>query len=164
MIGIYKITSPNNQVYIGQSSDVEKRIQNHKECVSSNKHLSLSINEYGIENHTFEILEECALNDLIDRENFYLSYYKKKTILFNYSIYLLIREHERLVVDEPDFLINELKKLRAEKEVRKEAVFSRKVNLNIKINKIMKDELGEIRCKEIAEEAVNKHYKKHFKS
>jgi predicted GIY-YIG superfamily endonuclease len=30
MIGIYKITSPTNKVYIGQSLDIEKRFVNYK--------------------------------------------------------------------------------------------------------------------------------------
>jgi len=163
MTGVYKITNPFNQAYIGQSIDIKKRFESHKSCSFSNWHLSKSIHKHGVENHTFEILEECLPKDLMDRERFYLSHYKKELVLFNYSIYLLLGDDIKLAIDEPDFLINKIEESRAEKELRKHKFLNRKVSLVIKLNKIMKDELGNDFCKQIAEDAVNKEYEKLLK-
>ena len=37
MIGIYKITSPNNRVYIGQSINIEKRFIGYKRMYVKNQ-------------------------------------------------------------------------------------------------------------------------------
>lgn len=59
MIGIYKITNKlNGKVYIGQSIDIDKRWRQHmtaKDDVLIHK----SIQKYGAENFSFEILLEC---------------------------------------------------------------------------------------------------------
>ena len=49
MIGIYKITSPNNKVYIGQSVDIEKRLKRYKNlnCKKQSK-IYNSLNKYGV--------------------------------------------------------------------------------------------------------------------
>ena len=77
MIGIYKITSPNNKIYIGQSVNVERRIfkyKKFKDCKNQFKLLN-SFNKYGIENHIFEILEECNIELLNERERYYQDLY-----------------------------------------------------------------------------------------
>ncbi len=84
--GVYKITNPKGECYIGQSFDIIKRFENHKKYLSSNAHLSLSLKKYGAENHTFEILEECIPVNLYERENYYISIYKESNILFNFTI------------------------------------------------------------------------------
>ena len=43
--GVYKITNPFGDSYIGQSFDVIKRFLNHKKFISSNHHLSKSIRQ-----------------------------------------------------------------------------------------------------------------------
>jgi group I intron endonuclease len=83
IIGIYKITNPEGHCYIGQSIDIFKRFDNHKKGINSNKLLYDSISKYGIENHTFEILEECDYEFLNIREKFYICFYKEKTLMFN---------------------------------------------------------------------------------
>lgn len=59
MIGIYKITSPSNKVYVGQSWDIEKRLQPYRtlKCKGQPK-LYYSLKKYGWEAHRFEILQE----------------------------------------------------------------------------------------------------------
>lgn len=69
MIGIYKITNIINQhSYIGQSIHIEKRWNEHKLKYNwereSKKPLYLAFQKYGLENFTFEILEECKKQDL----------------------------------------------------------------------------------------------------
>lgn len=58
MIGIYKITNPNNAIYIGQSIDLNRRIRNYKKVSKDQTYLFNSINKYGYENHKFEIIHE----------------------------------------------------------------------------------------------------------
>ena len=72
MIGIYKITSPTKRVYIGQSTDIEKRWEGYKKlnCKSQRK-LYFSFLKYGVENHSFEILCQCSISDLNEMERFY---------------------------------------------------------------------------------------------
>lgn len=72
MIGIYKITSPSNRVYIGQSKDIPDRIKRYK-MLRCEKQIRLyaSLNKYGFDNHVFEVLEECAVEILDCRERHY---------------------------------------------------------------------------------------------
>jgi len=54
--GIYKVENKINQkVYIGQSKTVKRRLNSHK-IKTHNKHLQRSIDLYGIEHFTFEVL------------------------------------------------------------------------------------------------------------
>jgi group I intron endonuclease len=78
MIGIYKITSPTNKIYIGQSINVENRIKTYK-YIGNRKHqhkLNNSIKKYGLENHIFEIIEECSIEQLNEREIYWIQYYE----------------------------------------------------------------------------------------
>lgn len=73
MIGIYKITSPDKKVYIGQSIHIEKRIKLYKRghnCVDQ-PGLRTSFEKHGADNHKFEILCECDLIDLNYKERYY---------------------------------------------------------------------------------------------
>lgn len=77
MIGIYKITSPNGRIYIGQSINIEKRWKSYKTLMNSKKQIKLyrSFNKYGYENHIFEIIEECNEINLNNRERYYQNLY-----------------------------------------------------------------------------------------
>lgn len=75
MIGIYKITSPNGKVYIGQSVNIKRRWNQHK-YQKLDTILSRSFKKYGFENHTFEILCECEISELNEKERYYQEYYK----------------------------------------------------------------------------------------
>lgn len=80
MIGIYKITSPSNRIYIGQSIDINKRFYNYllKHCKSQTKLLH-SFNKYNVKNHIFEILEECEESQLNNKERYWQDYYESNT-------------------------------------------------------------------------------------
>ena len=67
IIGIYKITSPSNKVYIGQSVNVKKRWCSYDERTAG-PHLINSFNKYGFDNHIFEVIEECSIEHLNERE------------------------------------------------------------------------------------------------
>lgn len=73
---IYKITSPSNKIYIGQTIDVKTRKNKYKSGACKNQvRLYNSIKKYGWENHVFEIIEEVDVMHLSDREIFYIEYY-----------------------------------------------------------------------------------------
>lgn len=78
MIGIYKITSPSNKIYIGQSINIEKRFLSYIKLYKKNKtqiKLYNSFVKYGVENHLFEIIEECEVNFLNIKERYWQDYY-----------------------------------------------------------------------------------------
>lgn len=77
MIGIYKITSPTNKVYIGQSINIKERITTYKrnDC-KPQKALYSSLLKYGFNNHKFEILELCDIEQLNEKERYYQDLYQ----------------------------------------------------------------------------------------
>lgn len=77
MIGIYKITSPSNRIYVGQSTEVEARIKEYGYIYRSKKQVRLhaSFLKHGVENHSFEILQECTAEELNDRERYWQDFY-----------------------------------------------------------------------------------------
>jgi len=75
--GIYKITSPSGRVYIGQSGEIKQRFKNYK-CLNSCKgqtRLYNSFIKYGVDNHMFEVIEECLFEDLNCRERHWQDFY-----------------------------------------------------------------------------------------
>lgn len=76
MIGVYKITNPNGKIYIGQSTDIEKRFNRYinLNCKGQPK-LYNSLKKYGWENHQKEILEECNTSELLEKETFWKIYF-----------------------------------------------------------------------------------------
>lgn len=76
MIGIYKITNKiNNKCYIGQSVDITRRIREHRNCKSKSQGIDSAIQKYGIDNFTFEIVEECTQQELNEKEIYWIQYY-----------------------------------------------------------------------------------------
>lgn len=74
MIGIYKITKKENgKSYIGQSNNIERRFSEHKS--RADIPIELAIRKYGINAFTYEILEECSLENLDSREIYWINYY-----------------------------------------------------------------------------------------
>lgn len=66
MVGIYKITSPSGRVYIGQSVNIEGRLEDYKWGVNikSQRKLYRSILKYGYFKHIFEVVEECSIEEV----------------------------------------------------------------------------------------------------
>lgn len=88
--GIYKITNLQNKMcYIGQSANIAERWRQHikrgvgAEAATRNK-LYTAMKVYGVENFTFEIVEECERSLLNERESYWQDYFKAKE--FGYSI------------------------------------------------------------------------------
>ena len=81
MIGIYKITSPTNHIYVGQSWDISRRWVTYKKLLCKGQpRLLHSLKKYQPSSHHFEILEvvENQVNQslLDDRERYYWQYYR----------------------------------------------------------------------------------------
>ena len=81
-IGIYKIQNLiNQQVYIGQSKNIPKRWQKHKSVAFNDKDSSYdlplyrAIRKYGLENFSFEIIENCLCEELDEKEKFWIQKY-----------------------------------------------------------------------------------------
>jgi hypothetical protein len=67
IVGIYKITSPKNKIYIGQSWNIFKRWKAYKIYKGKGQpFLQNSFSKYGVENHKFEIL--CILPQTINQK------------------------------------------------------------------------------------------------
>lgn len=76
MVGIYKITSPSGKIYIGQSIDIESRFKKYLNNNCKNqKRLYFSFKKHGPNNHIFEILCECEISELNDKERCYQDLY-----------------------------------------------------------------------------------------
>lgn len=88
--GIYKITNIENQMcYIGQAANIAERWKQHikrgigAETPTRNK-LYPAMLELGVENFTFEIVEEVERSKLNNREDYWQEYFHAKD--FGYSI------------------------------------------------------------------------------
>ena len=88
--GIYKITNTiNNMCYVGQAANLADRWKQHikrgvgAETPTRNK-LYPAMQEYGVENFTFEVIEECDRSLLDKQEDYWQEYFKAKE--FGYSI------------------------------------------------------------------------------
>lgn len=88
--GIYKITNIKNQkCYVGQAANIADRWKQHikrgigAEAPTRNK-LYPAMQEYGVENFTFEIIEECSRDLLNEREDYWQEFFGAKE--FGYSI------------------------------------------------------------------------------
>lgn len=88
--GIYKITDPStSRCYVGQSVNLADRWKQHikrglgAEAATKNK-LYPALSSIGVENFTFEVIEECDRANLDEREDFWQDYFHAKD--FGYSI------------------------------------------------------------------------------
>lgn len=77
MIGIYKITKKTTgKSYIGQSNNIERRFSEHQTKGSASRiPLDLAIQKYGKEAFTYEVLEECSIEELNQKEQYWINYY-----------------------------------------------------------------------------------------
>jgi len=87
MYSIYKITNPNNFVYIGQSRDVLTRIKSYKSPCKLQGKIYNSIKKYGYDNHVFEIICSGLSKEMADSEEIRLiKIHKDLGISLNISI------------------------------------------------------------------------------
>lgn len=81
-MGIYKITNIiTDECYIGQAVDIYKRWNEHCKCglgidTPPGNKLYKSMQEYGLENFTFELLTECKQSELNEKEKYFIELYQ----------------------------------------------------------------------------------------
>lgn len=72
--GIYKITNPNGEVYIGKSKNILSRYYKYFNLKCERQQLIYrSLKKHGPENHIFDIIEVCEYTELIEREIYHKS-------------------------------------------------------------------------------------------
>lgn len=109
MIGIYKITNIiNDKCYIGQSRDIKKRWISHKNvpfnpnCREYHYPLYQAIRKYGLENFSFEVIEECLIEELNEKETFWINRYNSSDSNFGYNQTLLEFNQHGIKLTEED--------------------------------------------------------------
>lgn len=107
MIGIYKITNMlNGHAYIGQSVDIKRRWRNERSRAfqpGSKEYgsvLAQAFRKYGIENFQFTILEECDVQQLDEREVYWIYYYDTYHNGYNQTL----GGQQGLLLEEPSFI------------------------------------------------------------
>ena len=84
MVGIYKITNPEGKVYIGKSNNIEKRFTQYKNFeLKQQPALYQSFKKYGWFHHSFEILEECSKDIILEKEKHYINEYSHLSMTLN---------------------------------------------------------------------------------
>lgn len=90
--GIYKITYiPNKKSYIGRSTSVYKRLQEHIKSslgvgTIADQWVHHEMRDKGIENFTFELIEECDKDKLSEREKYYIGFFQTDSFGYNRNI------------------------------------------------------------------------------
>jgi group I intron endonuclease len=112
--GIYKIyCKSNDKAYIGQTNDFDRRFKEHKKRLNSQKmkhsciHLKRAWQLYGKEAFEFSILEECSVEMLNEREQYYIDFYGKEK-LFNIGLIAEAPKRGVKLSDETKKLLSEL--------------------------------------------------------
>ena len=144
MIGIYKITNPDNKIYIGQSINIENRWKDHRNINAKRKtKLHKSFINYGVENHKFEIIQECEKDELNHLEAFFIHKYDSVVSGFNthipatYSSYPSVQSIQnemdailRVANVEPDIIVDDIKA--KYQQLKHKTVFIRLLAANLK--------------------------------
>lgn len=87
--GIYKIANKaTGEVYIGQSVNIAQRWKQHIKCglgidASSTNKLYNTMQNTGVWNFTFEVLEECSRDKLNEKERFWIDMYQSNKVGMN---------------------------------------------------------------------------------
>lgn len=92
--GIYQIINlKNGKRYVGKSKNLYRRKYQHLGELNSNKHnnkyLQNSYNKYGSNNFLFEVIEFCDINNLSNREYYWINHYQSYNRDKGYNIELL---------------------------------------------------------------------------
>lgn len=88
MMGIYKITNKaTGKSYIGQSNDITRRFKEHQTVGEKSRiPVDIAIKKYGKESFLYEILEECNIEELNQKETYWINYYDTVNNGYNCNI------------------------------------------------------------------------------
>lgn len=96
--GIYVITNEINQkIYVGQSNNIKRRIQEHCRSAQPDKYSMKSLRDtttpihramqkYGIDNFSINILEECDIKQLDQKEQFWVEKLNSNNLDIGYNL------------------------------------------------------------------------------
>lgn len=89
--GIYCIENLiNHKKYVGQSIDIYRRWESHKNELNGNRHHNIYLqrawNKYGADNFSFYVLEECDVTTIDHRETYYINILNCVNSEFGYNI------------------------------------------------------------------------------
>lgn len=88
LIGIYKITFPNNKIYIGLSRDIKRRMGEYNSASKAKGPCDYAIKKYG-KITTIEVLEAYDTIDqelLEERERYWIKYYQSNNRNIGYNL------------------------------------------------------------------------------
>ena len=92
-MGIYKVTNKvDNKIYVGCSKNIEKRWTRHKSSCNNpndrsyNTKFYTAMREHGVDNFTFEVLEECSEDLLMQKEKQYIKDLKATDDSIGYNL------------------------------------------------------------------------------
>lgn len=93
MTGIYCIKNQvTNEIYVGQSVNIERRWEQHKKAMKTKKYqLYSSMRKYGLHRFTLQVLEECPKHKLDEREKYWIERKQKE----GFFLYNIIGVHEK---------------------------------------------------------------------
>lgn len=86
--GIYVIhNTKNGKVYFGQAQDIHWRWTTHKNQLRKQHHVNRFLqadwNQYGEKAFEFKIVEQCSVEELDEREQYWLDIYMPKQVCYN---------------------------------------------------------------------------------
>ena len=87
--GIYKVTNiKTNEIYIGKSVKIADRFINHIKSAYglegvAESQFQRALKKYGVDNFTWELLEECSKENLNGREKYYIVFFGTKEYGYN---------------------------------------------------------------------------------
>ena len=87
--GIYAITNARDcKKYIGQSVNIQKRWNEHRHALEQNKHFNIHLQRAWNRGDRFEfsVIEECGINELNEREIYWIAYYKTMDMQYGYNL------------------------------------------------------------------------------
>lgn len=88
MIGIYKITNKETgKAYIGQSNDINRRFKEHQTIGGKSRiPVDIAIQKYGKDSFLYEVIEECNIEELNQRETYWIQYFNTVNNGYNCNI------------------------------------------------------------------------------
>ena len=135
-IGIYRwINNLNGKTYVGSSSNLSVRFYSYyslRSLAKSNRPMERALLKYGFSKFSLEILEYCNLDNLLEREQYYLNNFKPDYNIVEIAGSTLGYKHtEESLKKMRDFILSD--EVKAKKRLAtKNATSSRRISILIK--------------------------------